>query len=467
MKRAEYARDTGDSTLAIYLFLAAFEEASGTGAHEKDAVEALKEAWVLACSEKERSMSEYIFEKLEPYLSPEEIIVCADELQNMTLDKLEEFGLPRSELEDMAQMISEDIFGGLDSPFHIDHIISGHIGPSSMVDATKGEPTGNAAAPLALSDENNTAADAVLQKEYAGYAELPGYIDAVRTMRDLGIGSKDDPDYSRLVDTLNRLHGLPKSPSIGTILLRADAREDANNFMMSTLCELGLPSVHMRMEENYQGMPLLCVSAQASDLPPNGAFKDILSNAGVLVLQDIDCWESPLSGSIDDGSAFFMMQLTRGAREAVAMMRSAIEDPNVHVIVTASDISAIDEFFLDLLDPITLIEIGLPTVEERRQIWDEILESHPSIRGINRDDLVRLTANMPRVDIYSAVREAIEEAYKTGLVSRRYHPVTRFNLFDKIAAYQPLDSTEYSELEEEVISDFRRDIACIDDLLDI
>ena len=68
-------------------------------------------------------------------------------------------------------------------------------------------------------------------------------------------------------------------------------------------------------------------------------------------------------------------------------------------------------------------------------------------------------------DMYMAAREAIEEAYKEGLMSRRYVPVTRENLFEKLAAYQPLDSEEYLALEEAVVKDFRADLEHIDDLL--
>ena len=64
-----------------------------------------------------------------------------------------------------------------------------------------------------------------------------------------------------------------------------------------------------------------------------------------------------------------------------------------------------------------------------------------------------------------AAREAIEEAYKIGLMTRRYHPVSRDNIFDKLAAYQPLDSSEYTELEDEVVRDFQSDLNHIDDLL--
>lgn len=80
-------------------------------------------------------------------------------------------------------------------------------------------------------------------------------------------------------------------------------------------------------------------------------------------------------------------------------------------------------------------------------------------------DLVRYSVNMPRFDIYMARAEAIEEAYKESLFARRYVPVTRDNLFDKLAAYQPLDSKEYRELEDQVVRDFRSDLENIEDLL--
>ena len=39
------------------------------------------------------------------------------------------------------------------------------------------------------------------------------------------------------------------------------------------------------------------------------------------------------------------------------------------------------------------------------------------------------------------------------------------NLFDKLAAYQPLDSPEYKALEQAVVDDFRRELDHLDDLL--
>jgi len=184
------------------------------------------------------------------------------------------------------------------------------------------------------------------------------------------------------------------------------------------------------------------------------------------VLEDIDLWGAPLGDYGEEADSFLMMQLSRGAREALTLIRSAVENPDVRVLASASSAADIDEYFQELLEGAVIIDIDYPTPEERVDIWMDIAREHPSLRGVNRSDLVRLSANMPRYDIYMAAREALEDAYKQGLVARRYQPVTRDNLFDKLAAYQPLDSREYRELEEAVVSDFRRDMAELEEFVE-
>ena len=161
-----------------------------------------------------------------------------------------------------------------------------------------------------------------------------------------------------------------------------------------------------------------------------------------------------------------MASLSRGAREAISLIRSAVENPDVFVLASSSEAGEIDPFFFDLLEPLSVIDIDFPTVSERDDIWMEIAREHPSLRGIDRASLVRYSAQMPRYDMYMAAREAIEEAYKASLVARRYLPVTADNLYDKLAAYQPLDSDEYRALEEAVVNDFRRELEHLEDLLD-
>ncbi len=527
LKRAAAADESGDSLLSMYLYLAAFQQATREDPVPNEAaITGLKQAWALACANKERSLAEYIFELMEPYLSGEEISLCAEELQNLALDKLEEFGLSREELENMANMISDDLMGmgGMGEPIiKIDQIFppmnplkmkieKKDPAPSAPANSSPAvgslpapdDPTAGTESDKAddVSDDASSAgdakedvpqahagviedieagfeeasaeylskADADLQSLFSGdaimnYDTIAGYGNAIAIMRDLGIGMGDDPEFKQFVDMLNAKHGLTQMPALDTIILRSPAREDANRFMMATLGEMAMPTVHMRMEENIQGMPVLCVSAHSVDIPKNNSLRDVFSKGGVLVLEDLDLWTSPAAELGDDANAFFMMQLTRGAREAVNLISSAVSNPEVNVLVTCSSKGQIDPFFLDMLEPMSVVEIDDPTPEERVEIWMDISNEHPSMNAVNKADLVRLSANMPRFDIYMAAREAIEEAYKLGLITRRYQPVTRDNIFDKLAAYQPLESDEYSELEDAVIDDFRSDISHIDDLL--
>ena len=489
LRRAVDACAAGDAVLGMHLYLAAFEEAArAAGVPCEDALDGIKRAWALACKHKERSLAEYIFEKMEPYLTPDETAACAEQLQGLALDRLEEFGLSREDLEDMTEMIAQDVLGMDARIVKVEHVIDHPLpgrparrAPEDGADAAADEAAeapgegagGDAAAPEgegALEMLARAAGQAGISVAPAAepltYASLAGYDDAIRLMRELGVGLQDDPDFQELVELLNRRHGVEGMPPADALLFRSPAREDANRFMAATLGELKLPSIRMRMEENLQGMPVLCVMAQAEDAPRLSSLRNAFEGGGVLVLEDVDLWGAPLADFSEEADSLLMMQLSRGAREALALIRSAVENPDVRILASASSTMDIDEYFQELLEGAVVVDIDYPTPEERVAIWMDIARDHPSLRGVNRADLVRLSANMPRFDIYMAAREAVEEAYKAGLMMRRYHPVTRDNLFDKLAAYQPLDSAEYHELEEAVVSDFRRDMAELDSFVE-
>ena len=479
--RAKDACERGDAVLGMHLYLTAFEKAVGAaGEPSPEAIDALKKAWNLACDLKERSLAEYIFGKLDPYLSAGESVECSARLQKLAIDKLEEFGLSKDELQDMAEMISKDLLGSDARVLKVEHL--GDFTPedfssiaSGKGDSAKGSaegetnPSGRGGrsgmsplSKLALDAGVKSADDA---KETLTYDDLAGYDAAVATMRDFGVGMQDDPDFKSLVTMLNARHGLDRLPVTDTFVFRSPAREDAGRFVQATIGELELPAMRMRMEENLSGMPMLCVMGPAGHMARPSHADSVFSGRGILVLEDIDLWIAPQMDAGDDFEGFVYASLSRGAREAIDLIRSAVDNPDVYVLASAAKDAEIDPFFLELLEPLSLIDIECPTAEERVEIWMEIAREHPSIRGVRIADLVRYSVNMPRFDIYMAAREAIEEAYKESLFSRRYVPVTRDNLFDKLAAYQPLDSKEYHELEDQVVRDFRTDLENIDDLL--
>lgn len=535
LRRAVKACAAGDEELGLHLYLAAYEKGiRENGGADADAAFALRKAWVLAVKLKERSLAEYIFEKLEPLMDPNELAVCAGQLQSMALEKLEEFGLSREELQEMTDMISQD-FLGLGGParlMKVEHLTlpsasaakrpakpaASSVEPKPEADAASTPEAASDAAPVhddapaASAEASSDAAEEPVESastseppadpaeadgsaalvtldaqpddaagkmaaeadesavisslENITYKDLAGFDRTIKTMRDFGIGMQDDPEFQGLVTLLNYRHGLERMPAADSFLFRSPAREDAHRFMTATLGEIGLPAIRMHMEENLQGAPVLCVMAQADNHPRLNSARNAFEGPGVLMLEDLDLWEVPVVDTDDDLGGFVYATLSRGAREAINLIRSAVENPDVFVIASASDGRAIDGFFYDLLEPLTVVDIDYPDEDERRAIWLDILHDHPSMRGINLDDLVEFSAGMPRYDLYMAAREAIEDAYKTSLMHRNYVPVTTDNLFEKLAAYQPLDSKEYHALENAVVREFSRGLdGSIDDLL--
>lgn len=530
LQRAADAAAAGKQSIALHLYIAAFERGvrDDGGAPAEDSILAIKHAWHIACSMKERSLAEYVFERMEPYLTNSEVTACAEQLQILALDKLEEFGLSREELEDMTDMIAQDLAGSPDAHLlRVEHLtepgpntksIPRRIDPDPEDDienfgmsfddedgfksideadfrklagvaAGGGNDSAKPVAPddaripdmplfgmlpgarqcsdqaPAASDPQN--ASPMGNEDHLTYSELVGYDAAIDSMRAIGIGMGDDPQFRAFVAQLNSRHGLDRMPACDTLLITSPAREDANHFMMATIGELGLPVIRMRMEENMQGLPVLCVMAQADNQPKLNSARNSFEGPGILVIEDVDMWGAPemQPNSVDDFGGLIMASLSRGAREAVNLIRNAADNPDVFVFATGASGCDVDPFFMDLFGPTSLVDIDYPTDSERADIWLQIAREHPSARGIDREALVRYSAGLPRFDIYMAAREAVEEAYKESLRRRTYVPITSDNLFDKLAAYQPLDSPEYKALEQAVINDFKSELDHIDDLL--
>lgn len=474
----------GNEILGMHLYLAAFARAQyegGSAAHDH-CLDSLRRAWELACQNKQRPIAEYIFENIESYLTVEEKKGYLKTLRELVIDRLEECGVPASMLQEMDAFPSalESSFGqGGFAPVLRPPAHAAVSGPSTEIAAARGDSlaassldAGSTGAPnekSALQNDSSrgeSESKKVSKEEYLRYSDLVGYDEAIKAMSATGLIRSRDPEYQALIKQLNARHGLDRQPSSDTFIFRALAREDATKFMSATLGELDLPAVRMRMEEGIQGAPVLCVMTYAANQPKLGPNNSSFEGPGVLLLEDLDLWTVPMRdfNAPEDMSNLLMMSLTRGAREIVNLIHSAVTNPDVYVLASASQ-EEIDPFFFDFLGPLTVVDIDLPTEKERRDIWQDLAKTHPSLRHIDRDLLVRYSANMPRCDIAIAADEAIDEAYQASLLSHHYVEVTSGNLFDKLAAYQPLESEEYGQLEEEVINSFRYGLGSLEDIL--
>lgn len=513
MKAAREAYTSGDRVLAMHLYLSAYEEACGKSPlPDMEAVSALKEAWRVASELRERSIAEYIFDKLEAHLSSEEAESCARDLQSMALDKLSELGISRADLEGMADMISEEMgatarISGVTpiatsvrlhpgaGPADALRLDASHEGASSHAqhataqDEASDSPAlsdGVAQSPSSRASSANPAsapADAAsptdapsgersgeepprLKSSYLPlFDDLVGFDAVIDDMRAFGIGVKQDEEYRLLVDTLRERHGIDGLSAAGSIVFRTSSREDASMFMAAVAGELNLPVLRVQMQPGPQGMPVLCVTTAADRPMRMGPNKLSLEAPSVLILEDYDLWGAPLmeAASAVEGENIMLASMSRAAREVFTLIASAVGNPDIYVLASMSGEASDQGFLYDLMEPMNIVDIYLPDELERRRIWNAIAHDHPSVRELDLSRLTRFSRNLSRFDIVAAGREAVEDAYRQSLKARRYVPVSQSMMFEHVASFQPLESEEYRFLEEAVVTDFKNGL---DDLLE-
>ena len=564
LQRAASAVEEGDIVLGIHLYLAAYERALRENRIPSEAVlEGMTKAWDLALRAKQRSLAEYIFEKLEAFWTPEEMARHAQELQELAFDKLEEYGLDRSLVEDMADMVSQDLMDATDDVLYrydgdvVDNTAlplkrsakNGQLSSKAENDklneasvkgsvssgaeqkaANQGSQSNPSDDPASVSKEKDIAAlnsaaltsssseernggvhnednagvdkgaleiesavipsDSPLAAAFAqltnlatgaasketqeapqqrfNYRNLVGFDKAIASMAKLGVGRAKDPEFAQFLEMLNFRHGMPGMPGLGTLIFRSPAREDANCFMVATVGELGLPAVRMRLDRNAMGQVVLCVMASPNfKARLSGVSRSGFDSPTVVVLEDLDLWDLPFfDGSFDDVQSLLTIQLSRGAREALALVQAALTSPEATVLISASEPSEIDPFFWDLIGDHRFVDIDLPDEDERRKIWLSEQSQHPSMRGLNRGQLVDFSRGLSRFEIYAISNESVEEAYRESVAQNTFCAVETDKVLMRLSNFQPLESEEYKRMEDLAVDHFRKELANIDDLLE-
>lgn len=564
LQRAASAVEEGDIVLGIHLYLAAYERALRENRIPSEAVlEGMTKAWDLAIRAKQRSLAEYILEKLEAFWTPEEMARHAQELQELAFDKLEEYGLDRSLVEDMADMVSQDLMDATDDVlYRYDGDVVDNTALPLKRSAKNGQPSSKAendklneasvkgsissgveqktANPSSQNNPSDDPASVSKEKDFAAlnptaltsssseernggvhnednagvdkgaleiesavipsdsplaaafaqltnlatgaasketqeapqqqfnYRNLVGFDKAIASMTKLGVGRAKDPEFAQFLEMLNFRHGMPGMPGLGTLIFRSPAREDANCFMVATVGELGLPAVRMRLDRNAMGQVVLCVMASPNfKARLSGVSRSGFDSPTVVVLEDLDLWDLPFfDGSFDDVQSLLTIQLSRGAREALALVQAALTSPEATVLISASEPSEIDPFFWDLIGDHRFVDIDLPDEDERRKIWLSEQSQHPSMRGLNRGQLVDFSRGLSRFEIYAISNESVEEAYRESVAQNTFCAVETDKVLMRLSNFQPLESEEYKRMEDLAVDHFRKELANIDDLLE-
>ncbi len=487
LKRAALAVEQGDNILGIHLYLAAYERAlSENLVPSEEVLKGMGRAWNLALRTKQRSLAEYIFEKLEPYWDPDEVTEHADELQRLAFDKLEEYGFDREAIEDMADMVNQDLLDAAPDVLcefqeNEPPAPASDSGPASQPapesEAPKNEPAAEAgqiqlpnlpglSAFLGQFVPSNTES---APEQRLDYRNLVGFDGVIRTMSEMGIGRSRDPEFAQFIEMLNRRHGLSSMPGVGTLMFSCPAREDANYFMVATAGELDMPAVRMRLDHNAQGQVVLCVMA-SPDFKPRlqGLQRTGFDEPTTVILEDLDLWDFPTVDTSTPEAAvqgLIQMQLSRGAREALALIQTALDSPEATVLISAAEPKDIDPFFWELIGPYRMIDVDLPNEAERRAIWREVQSQHPSARGLDVSRMVEFSRTLSRFEILMVANEAVEEAYRNSIAKERFCAVESDDVMSRLASFQPLDSSEYRTMEDIAVAELRRETSDFDDLL--
>lgn len=529
LERAAFAVESGDQLLGIHLYLAAFEQSLLENIVPSDETLAgMRKAWDLAVSARQHSLAEYIFEKLKPYVSPDELARKADELQDIALDRLEEFGFSREAIEDMAELINEDLMGlspnllyrfeeeSAPSPFSLMNFGAGREeetdedeadipsldlesieeGLRQASEATS-EESGSANEPVEGEKEKQAESEPIELPAFPlpnlkgakiahidlsgkkrekkrknteprfDYTQIVGFSRAIEKMGQFGVGKMRDPEFKEFVKMLNFRHGVSRMPQLGTLVFTGAAREDLNYFMVATAGELALPAVRMRMDHNIQGQSVLCVMASPDALVGQGSSSRFgFEGPAVLILEDLDLWDMPwMELGAPDVADFLQMQLSRGAREALSFIQAALENPEVTVLVSATNLDALDALFGPLLGMYRTVELDYPTSEERKAIWRNAQSEHPSMRGLDIFQLVPFSKGMSRFELYAVITEAVEEAYRRSLEKNCFCAVRSDDMLMRLSNFHELDSEEYKEIESIIMKRFHHSMDFIDDLL--
>lgn len=460
---ARGAQDRGEDLLAAHLYVAAFEKGvTSTTGSDAEIVDGLRKALDLAYEQKQRSLMEYIFERLEPFSTGDEIQNNAQRLQKLAMEKLEDFGFSHEDMQEMANVLSNDALGA-SLVAHLKEA-TGMLDDADASGASDGKASGDAPSTGGVPAMMGKGSDSD-EIGIFGFDDLVGYDGAIETMHRVGIGLGKDEHFNDFLKSLSKSFGISTLPSVQTMVFRSAAREDATHFMGAVVGEMKLPTVRMYMEEGPTGMMMLCVTASPEFKSRAHFIRNGFDMPAVLMLEDVDLWGLPLASQTGGIDMAQMSQLAHGAREAFMFVRSAVNNPNVTVMASCESGTGEDELFHGLLDPCGFVDIDLPTEDERAAIWLHVGELYPSLRCIDRDELVRLSATLSRFDIYMAARDAVEQAYRESVKRREFVPVTNESLFSSIAAYLPLDSKGYQDIEDLMVEGFGRELDDIDDLL--
>ena len=496
IEQAQQAQSAGNESLALHLYLAAFEQLSTRAGNNRPVggERPLRAAWDLAVRSSDRRGAEAVLEKLMPYLTPAEAAGHAGILAQMAAQDLSNLGIDPSNMPDLSELANLDLEGLEDLVDQLPPEITNLFDVEGLLGQSGGFK-------VKMDDEGPITSDAV----GAGSAN-PG--DETKALP-----ADDKADDSDLVPLDPALPVSPVPPV--NPMNPMGSPQDFLNSMLSALGGGGVSFANQNMpQQAAETMP----APHFSDVPGFNDVKRELQALGIginpdselgkqaqadLLFHGIDGFTSlpsviirvpegtdltklihAAAGEMDVPFAQLSVSVAPGSRrrdnpevsvrmrgdfapmrpgsmpakgilfidcadewpEGLAANTRRLGDyvstmaaqPGVAVVLTCSQDEMPPRDLLQRLgDEVHVIVALAPQVTERYDAWARIAEVHPSAKGIDVGLLAMVTDGMLTDTFELAVRDAATDAWRLGLSEGRRQEVSTIDVLGKLADYAP------------------------------
>ncbi len=482
----------GHSGLATHLFCAAFEISQEKDyAPSEQVIEGLRTAWHLACEQGDRSMAETIFTNLVPYSSPEQTQDSMEKLQNLAIDQLEDMGLSRDDVENLADVIGQEL---------IDNMGSEMLGGATLedvMDQVRGlllnslPADGAQMASFATSieerpmrsmneDDDDVASTEVLNNSNDGiarrkqpeqnpsfdFSSLYGYSEALQEMRVYGFEGAGDDAYKEFVQEASRLHGIRGLMLHEPFLFYGPARQDVLLFAQATAGEIGRPVVSMHVEMDDSGTGSIKLSGPFKRSLFGNPDPTEFPSPCTFMIENVDMLEYIFEHEETEQLYIPPQQgVPQGASmraEVTSYIHALMSRPGVFLIMTGStaDVSPV---IRRAIGGYQAIEIDNPVLQERVDVWQRFAADHPSFQNLNFEELAVMSEGASRRDIFNVGRAAVKTAYRESLRNHAFRNVKMNDVLVALGSYIDHSSLIYHRLEDRAVNEF---LSEIDTLLD-
>ncbi|MDR1016590.1 MAG: hypothetical protein LBL67_03895 [Coriobacteriales bacterium] len=478
LDHADEAVKAGQDSLAVHLYLAAFDLAEqAQPVPSKRVIDGLHTAWLLACKHSDRSTAETIFDDLEPFSSPEEIEKQVSDLRKMAIDQLKEQGVDTDQLDELTEALKEELPDevwerlcdlGLNDTDHDDNAHTEETdaeGPILRGQITRQDGTRIQAYEVKLPLPSKTKPKHKRHQESRhhrfNYLDLQGFDQPLAEMQRFGFAHAGSQRFADFLKQTESYHGANGPVLTKPFFFRGNCRDDLNSFAWATCGEIDWPTFQIGAELDEQGLGTIKEWGPTVKTPFGVFPSNQIPSPALLVLQNVDLMQRLFDGDLSmpdddpqEGLSPFGSKKTVDPEDLDAMRDDILlrikmlkSQSDLFIIATATDASAVGELLTDAIGDYQLIEVADPDLACRRFLLHSFAEHHPAFKQVDIAKLAFMTRGIGRRDLLKACQSASDEAYQNSLSSKHYQMLNLEDILVHCLEYIRSDSATYRQNE--------------------